>query len=495
MKKNYLAAFILLYLFSVKIFAQCTTTSVVPCIETFQSTTANNQLPTCWASSSTVTCLTYTAGSHYASFFPLPAGVSYYYTNAIQLTAGITYSASIWYQGGGTTWTNLSLLVGPNQSVTGLVSIASTTGNAQASNYTALSNTFVVTNTGTYYIATRGTSNGNNGFQDLLLDDLSITMPCTPTFNTPSVGIVASATYICAGDPLSQLTFTANGANTYSWNTGATTATTTGSSLVPGNTTYIVTGTSSLTGCASTASIGIIVKNAPAVLIIALSPSICVGSSVNLMAFGGTTYTWSNGQQGVLLTVSPAMTTTYIVIATNSLGCTGSASQQIGVNPLPVVSVSGLTNALCPGEPIVLNASGAATYIWNSGSQVYSGSTITYTTLLTSTLTVSGSDANNCTGQTSYVVHVDACTGLKSDRVTHTSIKIYPNPGNGEYKIDSGNNELKSIVISDITGKIVFSTNDSNEQTSINLQNLSNGIYQARISSGNEINYLKIIKQ
>jgi len=142
---------------------QNTTTNTVPYSESFTGITSNNQLPNCsWFSPNLgSTATTYTNGNKYAAFYYNPPAVSHMYSNGIQLYAGVIYSASVWYQANPnyTNWTDLSILVGPNQSTTGLVSIASTNGPALAASYTALTNTFTVPASGLYYVDVRGTGN------------------------------------------------------------------------------------------------------------------------------------------------------------------------------------------------------------------------------------------------------------------------------------------------------------------------------------------------
>jgi hypothetical protein len=70
----------------------------------------------------------------------------------------------------------------------------------------------------------------------------------------PSVSVAGAGT-ICAGN---STVLTASGANTYSWNTGATTSTISVSPIV--NTTYTAMGTSSVTGCTGMVTANIVVS-------------------------------------------------------------------------------------------------------------------------------------------------------------------------------------------------------------------------------------------
>jgi hypothetical protein len=71
-------------------------------------------------------------------------------------------------------------------------------------------------------------------------------------------------------------------------------------------------------------------------------------------------------------------------------------------------------------------------------------------------------------------------------------IDIYPNPT--DHKVFIQTKELsKSISILDITGKEILTLKPKNTLESIELENLSAGIYFIRIASNNKIYYKKII--
>jgi hypothetical protein len=73
-------------------------------------------------------------------------------------------------------------------------------------------------------------------------------------------------------------------------------------------------------------------------------------------------------------------------------------------------------------------------------------------------------------------------------------ISLYPNPNNGRFTLDFANSlsELAQIEVLDITGKEVYKTTTSEQQTKLNLDNLSNGIYQVRIQYGKEFAVLRM---
>lgn len=489
---------------------QPVTISTVPYYESFEGITGANKLPNCsWSASALpVNCLTYVTsntlgrtprtGSKFASFYYNPAGTRYFYTNGIQLDAGVTYSASLWFQTeyyGYNNWTDLSILYGTTQSTTGLVSIASTNGPAISNIYKSLSNTFTVPSSGIYYIAVRGTANTSSSAQYLSWDDLAITIPCTPgSPNTPTVALSANATTICAGE---QVGLTAGGADTFTWSTGANGGSISESPLV--NTTYNVVGTNTLTGCTNTVSQAIVVNAAPTIYVISNKASVCAGSPANITAFGASSYTWSNGTMNQITTVSPTVSTTYTVLGTNANGCTGMATQAINVNALPnVVAATSSPNEMCVKETATLTATGSAiNYQWlsSSSSFIMTGNPVVVSPNVTTTYTLTGTDANGCQKSTTVVQNVSECTGLNEITKAGNNVKVYPNPTAGEFTIELANSAVKTLEVIDLTGRVVYSTATVTNKSKVNLSSLSNGIYYVKIQTNNSTEVVKVVKQ
>ena len=130
-------------------------------------------------------------------------------------------------------------------------------------------------------------------------------------------------------------------------------------------------------------------------------PSYCIGSTISLLATGGTNYSWSGPNGFTSLVASPSITSaattntgTYRVTVTSASGCTGTASTAVTVNVAPVISVTpnGPTT-FCNGGNVILTASGATSYRWSTTAITNS---ITVTTA--GNYSVTGTDANGCTG-------------------------------------------------------------------------------------------------
>ena len=479
-----------------------TTTNTVPYYEGFEGISQNNQLPNCsWmATNLPATSRTYISsntqnrvprtGNKFASFYYSPGQIGYFYTNGIWLEAGVTYSASLWYTTeyyGYTNWTDMSILLGTSQSSTSLTTIASSNGPAVSPVYKSLSNTFTVSSSGLYYVAIKGTSNGSCCGYNLSWDDLRIEIPCS--VNAASVAITSPTTTICQG---SALALTASGANTYTWNTGATTSTI--SATPYSNLSYFVTGTSTLTGCTGTAVQNVVVNPAPVVSIFADKINVCKGKPATLFAYGATSYNWSTLSNSTQIVVTPSTTTSYSVIGTNAYGCVGTAVQQVSVLPQPNVTAAGTSTSMCVGETVTLQAGGASTYEWLSGSIYVQNAQAVVSPNTTTTFTLTGTDANGCTNTANITLSVNACTGLNTIS-NNSDLKVYPNPSKGEFTLELATSFDKTIEVVDFTGRLLQSNKTNSSKVNININNYANGIYYVKVLSNNTVNVIKVIKE
>ena len=487
-----------------------TTTNNVPYSEGFESITSASQLPNCsWAVSSASTCITETnvtntngyanGGSKYARFqhydpntFNFFNATSEFYSSGIYLSAGVTYSANMYYMldySGNTNWSNLSMSVCPGQSPTGAVAIISQ-GPVVAPNYKAFGNSFSVLTSGIYYICVSATSDGGccSGF--ISWDDLTVTAPCS--LNTVSLNVTATNTVICAGQSVN---ITATGASNYSWSNGANTSAIT---VTPnGNTNYSVIGTNTTSGCSSTMSKLIIVNPTPAVSIFAQQNSVCKGSSLTLLAIGANGYSWSNNVSTAQNVVSPSVATTYSVSGTNSYGCVATSTILVNVNNLPQLTISSTGQQICVGETATLSAQGAGatgTYTWNSFNGIVPGASLFTNPPANASYTVYGTDSNGCVGSEVTSITVAACTGITQTNGIDALVTVFPNPTSGVFTLKFNSTELKLVEISDITGRVVYSTSTSLEALSVNFETLAAGLYSLKVIDDTNSSVVKIIK-
>lgn len=86
--------------------------------------------------------------------------------------------------------------------------------------------------------------------------------------------------------------------------------------------------------------------------------------SVTLTGSGGTSYTWSTGENTASISVSPHGTTTYTLTAiSGSCSATDQVTVTVSASPTPNL---GPDQTVCAGFPITLNASGGGSYQWQS---------------------------------------------------------------------------------------------------------------------------------
>lgn len=180
------------------------------------------------------------------------------------------------------------------------------------------------------------------------------------SYNAPTcnsfVTVTPSIDTVCS---LSGSILTANGATTYTWSPGVGLSSTTGASVTANpivSTTYTVTGTNA-SGCTGSATA--IIQASPNPIVIVNPIILCSGQSGILNASGALTYTWSpalglSTTTGISVNANPLSTTTYTVVGTNALGCTGQTTAVVTVN-LVNAAISPVNSTICSGGCVTLN--------------------------------------------------------------------------------------------------------------------------------------------
>ncbi len=160
--------------------------------------------------------------------------------------------------------------------------------------------------------------------------------------------------------------------------------------------TYTVTVTG-VNGCTSSSSHALTVYPLFAITISGPSTA-CSGTNTQLCATSGPyTYQWSNG--ATTSCINPTVSGTYSVVATNTNGCSRTASKGLTVYSPLNASITGPTSA-CTGSVVPLCASpGATSYAWSTGATtdcINVNSNGTYSVII--------SDVHNCTASSSVTV-------------------------------------------------------------------------------------------
>jgi len=187
--------------------------------------------------------------------------------------------------------------------------------------------------------------------------------------------------------------------------------------------TFIVQGFLNGFNCRSVLAVPFLVDSLPDLHIdlVASGTSVCLNDTVTLVARGGVTHFWYLADEphtllgtGPTLTVSPEVTTRYMLRGINIKGCVDTTYYTVNVNGHPELSLSVSDAAVCYGFPTQLSATSSATlFSWSHASTLDDASSSTPVALPLET--------------TTYKVTVtDAVTGCET--TDSTTIIVHPSP-------------------------------------------------------------------
>lgn len=326
--------------------------------------------------------------------------------------------------------------------------------------------------TTTYFVRAEGTCNNSACAQ------------ITVTINQPSVAptAISGTTTVCNGisTTLSVVGGSLGTGASWQWYRASCGGTAEGSgtsiTVSPSSTTdYFVRaeGTCNTTSCAFT-TVTVQDTSIPAVSVSG-SSAICIGSSTNLSATGGSLGTsanweWYTGSCGgthigsgtVISNVSPAVTTTYFVRAEGLCNTTICTSFILTVNPLPNGSISGSTQ-VCAGVDTVLTfnfAVGTSPFdiIYTDGTNVFTksgvndGDTIRELALGTTTYAVQQiTDANGCVRTSGF---------LGAATITVAPLPVISNISIADVFCNGGNTGSITLTASSGTPAFVYSVDN-----------------------------------
>jgi gliding motility-associated-like protein len=259
------------------------------------------------------------------------------------------------------------------------------------------------------YIVTLNVTNAG-GLQASYIDSVII--------DQPEAVIQSSVTEACKGTTVT-LNAIARNTGSFVWDFGdgsviATTDTfATHQYSTPGLYAPVLLMQQSAGGCVGTAPLPnkINIRPDPVVTITPAQPLICKGRSVPLQASGGVTYEWlpANDLSDASIAsplASPALTSSYTVRVTDDIGCKSEGKITITVIQPVQVTISG-KGGICDGETVNLTASGdgVSTYKWINDIAGLNNINIPNPVakpVVTTTYTLTGSDAHNCFTDTTH---------------------------------------------------------------------------------------------
>ena len=292
---------------------------------------------------------------------------------------------------------------------------------------------------------------------------------------------------ICDGD---MITLNGSGALTYVWDNGVLD----GDLFEPplGTTTYTVIGTDA-NGCEAADDVTITVNPLPTVFIdINAQLPVCPNDPVPLIA-GGTasSFSWSSGSMTAQETVFPTVTTTYTVTGTDLNGCMNTAQVTIDVLPGPNVFLE-------PFGPVCLQSAPFTLITGSPAGGTYSGPGVSngefdpnVAGVGTHPITYSFTDANGCTGTSTFNLIVDDCLSLQE--LSEAGYNLYPNPATDVVIIERTEGLPAKIDVYDMTGRIVLSTTTSDNPIQIDVSQWSPGEYVFRFKVEDTMYQQKVV--
>jgi len=188
---------------------------------------------------------------------------------------------------------------------------------------------------------------------------------------------------------------------------------------------------------------------------ITISPdtAICEGDTVTLMISGGLSYSWSpttglSDPNSANPQAYPDSTTTYFVSIIDTTSCSSLVSVTITVITNPTVSISGNT-FICEGDSLQLIATGASSYLWNTGD---TSSTIVVTPTANTTYSVIAS--NNCGSSSDSIFitvgYLPALSVSKDTGICIGDVVVLTASGNGDLLWSTGDT-VSSISVNPLT--------------------------------------------
>jgi hypothetical protein len=215
--------------------------------------------------------------------------------------------------------------------------------------------------------------------------------------------------------------------------------------------------------------------------------------SYDIPVAAGYTYSWTSTPVQTSSLASGLGAGNYSVTVTDANNCSTSVPLTL-TQPNAVPVTAGTSSAtICVGETATLSAAGALSYTWNTGAQ---GSSIAVAPSVTSTFTVTGSNAAGCNGIAIITQSVNTCaTGIAGSLPADGMLRVYPNPNNGILIIERENDEPLNIRLMDAGGRRLLVKTLRSKRETVDLTDFAAGIYFIELYGQFGQEHLKLIRE
>jgi len=221
-------------------------------------------------------------------------------------------------------------------------------------------------------------------------------------------------------------------------------------------------------------------------------------SGCNAMPYAYTGYVWdfgdpASGANNIATTQNGvhrfSNTGTYTVSVILQSPCrTDTLKQQVMVTSLsPPVQVTG-TTTICKGEKRVYTASGATSYVWSNNLTT---ATVALNPTTSTVINVTGT-SGNCSTTKSFSITVEPCTDIISYG-HENEITLFPSPFTNELHLHT--NTTGELVLTDYSGKVIFTKTLTAGDSNISTSELPAGIYFTTFTTSNGVSRGKVMKQ
>ena len=353
----------------------------------------------------------------------------------------------------------------------------------------ASTGTIVVNQPGNYNYTVTSSNNGCKKVGVLTVIQNTI----VPSYTNTSI----SNTICNGGSKILAVNTSSN--NSIIWSNGSTSSSV---SVTPSVTTvYTTTITSLANGCLATTSSTVNVVSNPVAIVTTTNVScfgLCDGGASVSIVGGSAPYTYS-----LMTGATPICQSTdcyslcagnYTVVTNDANGCSVSSSLSIS-QPQALVASATNSAASCSscsdGNAFATVSGGTApyTYVWTPSS----ATTPTLNNISVGCYTVLITDSNGC--QNSASTCVGFATGLSSATLDGQVISVYPNPSKAIFNITMTTQleELQVEVYNAIGQVIILEDYKNVNNISLDMTNVSRGVYYLKVSNNNGNKLFKLI--
>jgi PKD repeat protein len=225
----------------------------------------------------------------------------------------------------------------------------------------------------------------------------------------------------------------------------------------------------------------------------------CVGETISItdQSTNGSVYSWDMDNNGVeeyniAGNVSHIYSSTglyTIELEVVNGNCSDSYATQISIENDPVVDFNVVHQG---GNSYLFQdlTTGGGTYLWNfgDGNTSTTAGDVSHTYSNEDAHTVTLTVTNNC-GNDSHVEEISSTASLTE---LENSIRIYPNPSNGEFTVQLQNFVGTTFIVSDNLGRTIAKGELINNMTQLDLSEYSSGMYYLQLHHEKDVIVKKI---